>query len=86
MDGFGVDPIPGLEPLVPETVGMGTVRLRVRNGPAAGSEFELYGLRTRLGRNDPPASVVDIDLTSLNLARLPKYRAAMRRSSGWTEP
>jgi pSer/pThr/pTyr-binding forkhead associated (FHA) protein len=65
--GFGSDPIPGLEirsassSSEPEHGTPG--RLRLLNGPRAGQEFSLDGLRILLGRNDPPAIIVDIDLT-----------------------
>jgi pSer/pThr/pTyr-binding forkhead associated (FHA) protein len=45
----------------------GAIRLLVLNGPRAGRTFPINGQRLRIGRNDPPAVTVDIDLTSCEL-------------------
>ena len=71
MGGFGRDPIPGMG-AGPAAVATRQrvsepMRLRVCNGPGAGREFPMGGLRMRIGRNDPPAVSVDIDLSDCEL-------------------
>ena len=72
MGGFGRDPIPGI-PTVPlatdvhASMKQGAMRLLVLNGPGAGRTFPIKGERMRIGRADPPAVTVDIDLTACEL-------------------
>jgi pSer/pThr/pTyr-binding forkhead associated (FHA) protein len=72
MGGFGKDPIPGLRaapaPARPKPPAeTDTVRLRVLNGPCAERIFSATGSRIRIGRGDPPAVTVDIDLGECEL-------------------
>jgi pSer/pThr/pTyr-binding forkhead associated (FHA) protein len=62
---IGGAPIPML-PLTPENA-----RLRVKNGPAAGKVFLLDKMRLLVGRSNPPAIVVDVDLGPCELASPP---------------
>jgi len=72
MGGFGRDPIPDT-PIVPSAADLhpklkqGATRLLVLNGPGAGRTFPINGQRLRIGRNDPPAITVDIDLSACEL-------------------
>ena len=72
MGGFGKDPIPGFRgparaPSPRPADAPETVRLRVLNGPCAGRAFEFVGARCRVGRGDPPAVTVDVDLGECEL-------------------
>ena len=72
MGGFGRDPIPGFqrEPVSPQPRQANTPEpycLRVLNGPCTGRTFALSGPRLRVGRGDPPAVTVDIDLGECEL-------------------
>lgn len=71
MGGFGRDPIPGMGAAPAGVASRHRVadpmRLRVCNGPGVGREFPIDGLRMRIGRNDPPAVAVDIDLSDCEL-------------------
>jgi len=71
MGGFGRDPIPGFrKPAVPVQKVPSepeVARLRVLNGPCAGREFTISASRVRMGRGDPPAVSVDIDLSACEL-------------------
>jgi len=62
---IGGAPIPTI-PLTPENA-----RLRVVNGPAAGRVFLVDKMRLVVGRGDPTAVVVDIDLTECELGSPP---------------
>jgi pSer/pThr/pTyr-binding forkhead associated (FHA) protein len=73
---FGGDPIPGLEILTPsrgviESEQRAPDRLRILSGPKAGQEFRLNGLRILVGRSDPPAIRVDVDLTECEYSEIP---------------
>ena len=75
--GFGSDPIPGYgQPYAPtmeqSVLRPDTALLRILNGPAAGRAYPLNAMRIRIGRNDPPAHFVDIDLTDCELGDPPK--------------
>ena len=75
--GFGSDPIPGMDTFYAPAPAQPALRpdtalLRILNGPGAGREFALNAVRLRIGRNDPPAHVVDIDLTECELGDPPK--------------
>lgn len=72
MGGFGMDPIPGMsiEPAAPAFT-LETAGLRLLNGPGTGSVFPLDRPHLLVGRNDPPALTVDIDLTSRELGTTP---------------
>ena len=76
--GFGRGPIPGRParkqldetgngsaPQRPDAV------LEIANGPALGRSFRIERERMLIGRNDPPAVVVDIDLTDAELGQTP---------------
>lgn len=66
MNGLGLDPVPGLTRLTPET----TV-LRVSNGPQAQHQLPLTQLRLVIGRNDPPQVTVDWDVSACELGDPP---------------
>lgn len=79
-NGFGVDPVPGMcdasgnignDELTPTSA-----CLRIINGPGAGRTFTLGNLRLLVGRNDPPAVTVDIDLSECEMG---DYYAVSRR-------
>jgi pSer/pThr/pTyr-binding forkhead associated (FHA) protein len=87
MGGFGKDPIPGFggAPARPTYQDAGPLRLRVLNGPCAGREFTLSGVRSRIGRSDPPAVTVDIDLSECELgatAMVSRLHAELFRADG----
>ncbi|MEZ5338010.1 MAG: FHA domain-containing protein [bacterium] len=78
--GFGRGPIPGRPggtaqqqddnqapppPVRPQAL------LEIANGPALGRSHRLERERTLIGRNDPPAVIVDIDLTDAELGQTP---------------
>lgn len=49
---------------IPETIlTQNTAQLKLLNGPGAERRFRLNGVKTVIGRNDPPNIKVDIDLT-----------------------
>jgi len=64
--GFGLDPVPGLARLTPNTA-----TLLVLNGPKANQRFPLGQPRMVLGRNDPPQVTVDLDLSECELGEPP---------------
>jgi pSer/pThr/pTyr-binding forkhead associated (FHA) protein len=64
--GFGLDPIPGLSRLSPDST-----YLTIRNGKKAGQSFSLNKIRILIGRSDPPEVNVDIDLTEYELGDPP---------------
>jgi pSer/pThr/pTyr-binding forkhead associated (FHA) protein len=75
--GFGSDPIPGMDlpfDVAPSQSSLrpDTALLRILNGPAAGRAYPLNAVRLRIGRNDPPNHLVDIDLTDCELGDPPK--------------
>lgn len=75
MGGFGRDPIPGFTPSAAPSTPVfrpETAVLRVMNGPGAGCLFPLDRLLLLVGRSDPPAIVVDIDLAECELSLPPK--------------
>ena len=79
MTGFGQDIIPGRQP---SRVPSG---LRVLNGPASGRVFSLAGDPLIVGRSDPPAGTVDIDLTECELGQTPvvsRRHCELRRAAG----
>jgi|JFJP01.1.fsa_nt_gi FOG: FHA domain len=57
--GIGYDPIPGVPKFTQNT----TAQLKLLNGSGAERRFPLNPVKTVIGRNDPPNSTVDIDLT-----------------------
>ncbi|MCY7385054.1 MAG: FHA domain-containing protein [Microcoleus sp. CAN_BIN18] len=65
-NGFGLDPIPGLSRISPDTA-----QLLVLNGPGAQRKFRLNQMRTLIGRDDPPHIKVDIDLTDCEIGNPP---------------
>lgn len=73
MTGFGNDPIPGVDTdgEAPAAAQAGGLALRVLNGPGKGREIPIEGASAVLGRNDPPAVTVDIDLTEYELHDVP---------------
>lgn len=66
INGFGLDPIPGRQRLLPETT-----YLVVLNGPQKNRQISLMQMRSLVGRNDPPHCQVDIDLTDCELSNPP---------------
>ncbi|MGC9504362.1 FHA domain-containing protein [Baaleninema sp.] len=66
MNGFGLDPIPGLQRLTPAST-----FLTIQNGPQQHREIALTQMRSIVGRNDPPHVQVDIDLTDCELSDPP---------------
>ncbi|WP_017720711.1 FHA domain-containing protein [Kamptonema formosum] len=62
---FGTAPHPDVF-LTPDTA-----QLRLLNGPASGRCFPLNRLQMAVGRHDPPAVKVDIDLTGCELGTPP---------------
>lgn len=75
--GFGQEPIPGMDDFeVPHAIAAPEAkpkvwRLKIVNGPRAGSTIELAGGVQVAGRNDPPRITVDIDLTDAELGEPP---------------
>lgn len=65
--GFGADFIPGIDNDGADRLTPQTARLRVLNGPAAGREFRLDRMLLSVGRSDPPAVTVDLDLAACEL-------------------
>jgi predicted component of type VI protein secretion system len=66
INGFGLDPIPGRQRLLPETT-----YLVVLNGPQKNRQISLIQMRSLVGRNDPPHCQVDIDLNDCELGNPP---------------
>lgn len=66
MAGFGLDPVPGLIRLVPDSA-----YLFLLNGPKAQKRFSLQQMRMVIGRGDPPNITVDLDLTDCELDAIP---------------
>ncbi|MCX6345164.1 MAG: FHA domain-containing protein [Armatimonadetes bacterium] len=70
-NGFGMDPVPGMGDTSSDEGHAGLTPanacLRIVNGPGAGRTFPLSSVRTLVGRNDPPAVTVGIDLTECEL-------------------
>ena len=64
--GFGLDPVPGLSRLTPDST-----YLTIRNGKKAGQQFSLNKVRILIGRDDSPTFNVDIDLTDCELGDPP---------------
>lgn len=48
-----------------------TARLEIANGPALGRGYPLLRDKMLIGRNDPPALMVDIDLSDAELSQTP---------------
>lgn len=69
--GFGRGPIPGFASATDDELTPERTRLKLLTGPQAGREYALKGLKTVVGRNDPPQVMVDIDLTELELGETP---------------
>ena len=71
MGGFGLDPVPGMDetpsPSVVPARRARIVGLRLINGPKSGAVFCSALPLAVIGRNDPPAMSVDIDLTDAEL-------------------
>jgi predicted component of type VI protein secretion system len=66
INGFGLDPIPRRQRLLPETT-----YLMVLNGPQKNRQIPLTPMRSLVGRNDPPHCQVDIDLNDCELGNPP---------------
>jgi pSer/pThr/pTyr-binding forkhead associated (FHA) protein len=66
LQGFGLDPVPGLSRLTPDST-----YLTIRNGKKSGQRFSLSKIRTLIGRSDLPEVNVDIDLTECELGDPP---------------
>jgi pSer/pThr/pTyr-binding forkhead associated (FHA) protein len=75
MSGFGLDPVPGMDPVATvaatEQGAFQRVGLRLVNGPMSGMLLNPNQPVTIVGRNDPPAVLVDIDLTDAELGSPP---------------
>lgn len=75
--GFGQGPIPGRPAGQKQDDNGGSppprpgAQLEVANGPATGRCYPLERDTMLIGRNDPPALVVDIDLTDAELGETP---------------
>ena len=78
--GFGRGPIPGRPGGSPDQANQAkgqpslrrpSARLEITNGPALGRSYPLLRDSMLIGRNDPPALVVDIDLTDAELGATP---------------
>jgi len=84
--GFGIGPVPGQQaPEEQEGLSMDHVVLRVLNGPGQGRTFPLNALRLVVGRNAPPANVVEIDLSACELgtpAMVSRRHAELQRVNG----
>lgn len=70
-DGFGSDPVPSFDLGAVGEAQPGKVALKVVNGPGAGRILVLNEVRTLIGRDDPPAVDVDIDLSDCELGPVP---------------
>jgi pSer/pThr/pTyr-binding forkhead associated (FHA) protein len=66
MNGIGLDPVPGLTRLTPETTYMVS-----RNGTLKHQRISLNRMRMVVGRHDPPNVTVDIDLSAYELGETP---------------
>lgn len=86
--GFGADPIPGVRRKVSGSqatsrrFGPDNAGLRVLNGPAAGRVIRIGPERSLLGRNDPPAVIVEIDLTDCECGTVPMV-SRRHAEMGW---
>ena len=75
--GFGQEPIPGMDDsatsvaTAPSPSKQRTWRLKILNGPKAGSKIDIGNSFQIAGRNDPPSVAVDIDLTDAELGDPP---------------
>jgi len=67
---FGQEPIPGMDE-ISAPVKQRAWRLKIVNGPKAGSTVDLAEAVQIAGRNDPPDIVVEIDLTDAELGEPP---------------
>lgn len=66
MQGFGLDPIAGLNHLSPDHT-----RLKLRNGPKAQAVFPLHRPSQIIGRNIVHYPSVDIDLSDYEIGKPP---------------
>ena len=64
---FGGDPIPGIDSHGSPLLTPANSQIRVLNGPGEGLTFDLHQTPLLIGRHDPPAVTVDIDLTDCEL-------------------
>lgn len=64
---FGGGPIPGIDSHGLPSLTPTNSQLCVLNGPGSGSFFALHNMNIVVGRNDPPSTTVDIDLTGCEL-------------------
>jgi pSer/pThr/pTyr-binding forkhead associated (FHA) protein len=78
--GFGRGPIPGRpgsaanqdqQDVKTPGSARSSARLDVANGPALGRSYPLLRDKMLIGRNDPPALMVDIDLSDAELSNTP---------------
>ncbi len=83
-DGFGSDPIPSFDAGTEGEALPGKVGLRVTNGPGVGRVFVLNEVRTLVGRDDPPAVDVDIDLSECELSEVPVI-SRRQAEIAWTD-